>query len=103
MKKKDYIDQCRWYQHRERLTDGDARLCEFVERWWVEAKLRTTEDDNPFTPYLIDYENAGLSDFEQFDDTPLTLKAILFNRWKNTYELGSIEEFKRFYSEVYMR
>lgn len=100
MKKEDYVAMCRWYQHRERLVDGDARICEFVERWWVESKLHVTEDDNPFTPFLIDYTNAGLSNFEHFDDTPLTLKVVLFNRWKKYYEFGTREDFKRFYLEV---
>lgn len=103
MKKEDYVAQCRWYQHRQILVDGDAKLCAFVEEWWVNAKLSVTEDNNPFSDLVTDYANAGLSDFEMTDDTPLTLKAVLFNRFTQYNERVDIEAFKEWYKNVYLR
>ena len=101
--KQRLIDMCRWYEHRERLVDGDAKLCEFVERWWFEEAQRASEENDPFKDMLTDYLLLGLGEFEKTDSTPITLKAVLYNRWKSTYEYGSVDDFKKFYTDVYMR
>ena len=48
-----------------------------------------------------EYMRQGLLDFEEFDGTPLLLKALLFNRYEHWLE-GTPEEFKRFYKERYV-
>ena len=84
-------------------SNGDKRLCELAERFWLEESLRTTEGNNPFKELLIDYECADLNEFEKMDAVPLTLKATLFNRWRHHYELCYIDDFKKFYRECYGR
>lgn len=56
---------------------------------------------------LDEYISAGLSEFNMMDDTPITLKALLFNRychWCGGY--GLIEDakaFKKFYLNSYKK
>ena len=46
--------------------------------------------------------DAGLSHFEPYDNIPVTLKATLFNRFCKYMDRVDIEEFKKFYSTIYM-
>ena len=52
---------------------------------------------------LEEYLFSGLSDFEKFDDIPITLKALLFNRYCKTAQsmLSAVEPFKKFYHKYY--
>lgn len=52
------------------------------------------------------YIDAGLISFEQMDDTPITLKALLFNRFCHHTDLSLIdgaEAFKIFYVSEYTK
>lgn len=52
------------------------------------------------------YIDAGLISFEQMDDTPVTLKALLFNRFCHHTDLSLIdgaEAFKTFYVHEYAK
>lgn len=52
------------------------------------------------------YIDAGLISFEQMDDTPVTLKALLFNRFCHHADLSLIdgaEAFKTFYVHEYAK
>ena len=46
------------------------------------------------------YIRAGLSTFQMFDNTPITLKALLFNRYSH-WTMGDIDGFKEWYLTAY--
>ncbi len=76
------------------------------EKDWVLLMLRGYDDrDKPsmLDSYLNEYSLVGLSQFEAQDSIPVTLKALLFNRYaKQSYSLiGAVEGFKEFYKEFY--
>ena len=55
--------------------DTKASFWEY-EKKWVEFMI----NDNPLLNRMISvYISNGLSDFEPMDNTPLTLKSLLFN------------------------
>ena len=93
MKKEDAIKLCR-YLNKNIAGDADVRLFVTCETIWVE---RMTDDDYSFADLLEDYFTAGLREFEQMDDTPITLKAVLFNRFCQYYDRIDVEAFRQFY------
>ena len=54
-------------------------------------------------PILKEYTNAGLSNFEMYDGVPITLKAVLFNRYCKYAERTDIEGFKDLYQSTYIK
>ena len=100
MKREDAIKLCRYY-HGERecpLKEQDSIMFWEYERIWVD---NTVSADLSFGDLLSDYLNAGLKDFEKFDDTPITLKALLFNRYEHWF-YGDREGFKKWYKKKYI-
>ncbi|MBR5774811.1 MAG: hypothetical protein IKY42_00915 [Bacteroidaceae bacterium] len=58
--------------------------------------------DPDFGKVLDDYLSAGLRNFNMYDDTPVTLKAILYNRFMQQAEgMASVDDFKRWYDTFY--
>lgn len=81
-------------------NNHDAELCWFYESIWYEMN----KSNNPILDqYLKDYSNVGLISFEHLDGTPVTLKALLFNRFaKNYYAMiFAVDDFKKWYVESY--
>lgn len=78
--------------------DQNKAMLWFYEQWWI--KTYKTAD---FEEYLTDYSLMGLSQFEAQDSTPVTLKALLFNRYaKQSHSLlSAVEGFKEFYKKYY--
>ena len=71
------------------------------ERFWVEENMK---DDPDFGKFLDDYLGAGLRTFNMYDDTPATLKAVLFNRFMQQAEgMATIDEFKHWYDAFYRK
>ena len=54
-------------------------------------------------PILKEYTDAGLSSFELYDGVPITLKAVLFNRYCKYAERVDIEGFKELYRTTYIK
>ena len=76
------------------------------EKDWLMSMLRGYENkDKPsiIDSYLTEYNLAGLSLFEMHDSVPVTLKALLFNRFAKTcYSMAdAVKPFKEFYNEYY--
>ncbi len=76
------------------------------EKDWIVLMLRELSDSNGqliLDSYLDEYSLAGLSQFEAQDSVPITLKALLFNRYaKQSYSIVSaVESFKQLYKEYY--
>jgi hypothetical protein len=100
----DLLKYCRYYKgEKECPYEGiEFYRCWNTERVWVERMLDRTYE---FKDELHEYITAGLVDFEKYDDTPITLKALLFNRFGDWFSGGlmeMVEPFKKYYQE-YMR
>lgn len=96
MKKDDLIKFCRYYKGGEELVHTQAPFWHY-EKKWVEFSLT---DKELLGDMLVEYYAYGLRRFCQFDDTPITLKALLFNRY--SHWLGeNIEGFKKWYIKEY--
>ena len=54
--------------------------------------------------YLSQYTAVGLTCFSTHDGVPVTLKALLFNRYARTQysDYEAVESFKRFYNKYYV-
>lgn len=102
MKKEDLLKFCRYFrgENRNPFTKDEthAMLWEY-ERTWVSDSLKGGD----FSDYLSEYLAVGLQDFSKFDDTPVTLKAMLFNRYaKSAYTIqDAVPGFKEFYQKYY--
>lgn len=107
MKKEDLILFCRYYKgeknnpYEEKYQDK-ASLWDY-ERFWIEHNF--TEDGRYLlSEYINDYTSVGLALFEMQDDTPVSLKALLFNRychWRSGSMIECVEPFKDFYLKYY--
>lgn len=101
----EYIRNCRYYHGEENcpeciklLPAGEGLW--FYEKRWVEFNL----EGEDFQIWLDEYNAYGMSDFSTDDGVPISLKAILFNRYyKGGYmELGG-KHFRQWYLETYLR
>lgn len=98
------LKHCRYYKGEEinpYPNGNEAMFWEYEEKW-----LRFNEIKKEFLKNAVDeYIEVGLSNFEIKDDTPLSLKALLFNRYCHWLGGHGIEEdiknFKAFYLTEY--
>lgn len=95
-----FIDYCRYYKGEKTcpFTNQNDRMFWDYERAWCEMQ-RT--HDTLMNDILRDYNLAGFSEFEPYDGTPVSLKALLFNRLTNYMEMPS-ERFESFYKDMYV-
>lgn len=99
METKDAIAFCHYYKGENEcpFKDNDKSFLWNYERAWV-YKMTNNE---PLADYIGDYIGHGLTDFHDDDGVPLSLKAVLLNRYINALERVDIEAFKEFYSKYY--
>lgn len=73
------------------------------ERFWADTKMADDgEHVTPIDAMVDDYIRDGLRTFEQYDNVPLSLKAVLYNRylqWNETPPDG----FKQWYINKYRK
>lgn len=96
----DLLKFCRYYHgEKDNPYEGNEAMLWDYERVWVREMMK----DNSFSEYLSDYLIYGLRDFSKFDHTPITLKALLFNRYaRGAYSMqDAVEGFKDFYKIYY--
>lgn len=107
MLKKDLIKQCRYYNGEKECpkTIEEKSLANIwdYEKMWVEsAKLR---DENGYN--TLEYIGCSMKDFNTEDGTPVTLKALLYNRhthWTGGYGIESdTKNFKEWYINSYLK
>lgn len=101
MNRSDLIKQCRYYRGEDENPfdeEQNKAMLWFYEKIWV-AKMLAND------PYLEEitneYRSQGLENFSEEDGTPISLKAILFNRYEHWLE-GGTDGFKRFYRKTYL-
>lgn len=109
MDKKTLLGFCRYYKGEDSLPKNiegnqDDAAFWYIEKCWLELTLKKNE----FLGDLLDeYLFAGLREFSNTDDTPVTLKALLFNRWGHWFGGYGMDvdasNFKKFYSSKYSK
>ena len=99
-----YIEYCRYYHGEENCPESIKQLPAgetlwFYEKRWVDFNM----GDEDFQIWLDEYNAYGMSDFSKDDGVPVSLKAILFNRYyKGGYmEVGGAS-FRKWYHETYL-
>ena len=98
MEKKEYLPFCLYYKgEKECPKDVKASFWEY-EKKWIELSVKK---DDSLGNMLNDYIAYGLSEFEQMDNTPITLKALLFNRYSH-WQNCDIDGFKKWYNTEYI-
>ena len=96
--KKSLIKFCRNYKGEAKNPNPQNKVWDY-ERFWVEMSLK---DDADFGGVLDEYLVAGLRTFNEYDDTPATLKAVLYNRFMQQAEgMATAEDFKKWYERYY--
>lgn len=102
MEKKDLLKLCRYYKGEDDcpFKEQNKSTLWFYERAWV---FDTLNNSNSLSSAIEEYIRLGLGLFEQFDDIPLSLKALIFNRYARTSNsmTEAVEPFKKFYKEYY--
>lgn len=107
MSMNDLIKYCRYYKGEkecpESINEKGKSNIWFYEQIWVERE--DLRDENEYN--TLEYIRAGLKDFNVDDGSPLTLKALLFNRhthWCGGYGLESdTKNFKEWYINNYLK
>lgn len=103
MEKKTLLQFCRYFKDGESPSSAHGSLWDY-ERTWIELNGSDAGKDR-LAEYIGDYSSAGLSQFEAQDDTPASLKALLFNRfcyWNSGSMMQCVEPFKQWYIETYI-
>ena len=106
MDKKSLLSVCRYYKDEKEnpfKNNNQATFWEYEKKW---IEFNHTNKDILISA-VQEYINAGLADFEAEDNTPLSLKAFLFDRyshWLGGYGLFvDAEKFKPFYMKKYKK
>lgn len=108
MERKDLLKFCRYYKGEKgnpfEGNEPQSSMLWNYEKFWFDTELAATSEDTAetqlLTEFIDEYIRAGLRTFEQTDDTPVTLKAILYNRYQHWNEGG---DFKKWYCEQYKK
>ena len=85
---------CRYYK-----GPGQDNLMASYERIWIHDVL---EHNVKATDYVEPSDLHELELFNPGDGVPLTLKALLFNRWCHWSSYATINQFKHWYLETYL-
>lgn len=100
MKQEDLLKLCRYY-HGEKdcnSKDKDIQMLFKIEKMWVDRML---SEDSDFDALLDEYITFGLTSFSETDDVPVTLKALLFNRFNQYNDRIDVDAFKTWYKRYY--
>lgn len=105
MDKEQLIKFCRFYNGEKECpyNDGTHSMFWDYERKWVNFSASSNEvlDD-----FVTEYQNAMLGKFSNDDNVPISLKALLFNRfshWNSGNWDSCSESFKEFYNNEYLK
>lgn len=103
MNKDELLTYCRYYKGEKECpftNQNDIMFWDYERIWCEQQRMR-----NPIVHDMVrDYNLAGLASYEPYDGTPLSLKALLFNRychWSSGSPYDCTEGFKLFYEKTY--
>lgn len=105
MSNKDLLRFCRYYRGEPKnpYEGRDQNKSAFwdYERFWV---LEASKREPNFSEVLDNYIACGLNNFSFNDGVPMTLKALLFDRYAKTAisMREAAEHFKEFYVREYL-
>jgi hypothetical protein len=101
MEQKEFlVSLCTRYKGQKNNPNYKDKIWEY-ERFWVEMSMKKNPD---FSALLDAYIDAGLRTFNMYDDAPITLKAVLYNRFMQQAEgMASTGDFKRWYDTYYRK
>lgn len=101
MNKKDLIQFCKYYQgEKECPYQGTNGVIWDWEKSWVELSVDDDKGAFLLSSFLDEYIFCGMKDFQKYDDIPITLKALAFNRFNQWDEGGDFKEFyKKYFAE----
>lgn len=92
------IDQCRYFKGEKACPNNKPLSFWNYEKTWVEMNK-----DGAFPSSILEeYLSYGMADFYPNDDTPITLKAILYNRFRSCVGADR-DEFDRWYILEYLK
>lgn len=98
------IKYCRYYKGEEECPESIKRQHNqslwYYEQVWATVEMHRDENGGD----VLGYIHYGLQDFNADDGTPITLKALLFNRychWSGGYG-NDAENFKKWYLKYYL-
>lgn len=100
MNKQELIKQCRYYKGEDKCpyAYADPRFTAWrIERIWVGAFDRDSYVDS----CIDDYVRRGMGSYRMTDSVPLSLKAVLMNRFFHYADREVIDDFKAFYEKLY--
>lgn len=105
----ELINLCRYYRGQKQNpyensnADVNKEMLWFYESVWVRISLRRKEldGDGILAEYLSDYISDGLGDFRAEDNIPITLKALLYNRFNKDSLSKDTTPFKTFFNKYY--
>lgn len=110
IKKEDLIPFCRYYKGEKECPykEGNSVFFWGWEEKWVTFSLSAYSDEKKdlLSSMIDEYIAVELRTFSQFDGTPVSLKALLFNRYLHHNSLSMIEgaaAFKKFYIDIYKK
>lgn len=104
-----YLSQCRYYKG-EQTNPYDTPQYEGTDKaliWFYESRWFDMVMENPNHPLLIeytfDYRTHGLTYFSESDSVPISLKALLLNRYYHNegYLPSNPISFKEWYQKYY--
>ena len=99
----ELLQFCRYYKGEDKSPKAHSGLWEY-EKAWLELN-GSQEGKELLADYIDEYSRAGLSQFEAQDDTPASLKALLFYRFcygSSGSMIENVEPFKWWYTEIYI-
>lgn len=105
MKREDYFQFCKYYKGEDESPyggkDQNKDMLWFYERLWTFDMIN--EHTEMIAEMISDYSRVGLAMFSIHDNTPVSLKAYLFNRYaKGSLSMvDAVDDFKRFYKKYY--
>lgn len=90
---KNLLAYCRYYKG-EKVNPYEGKnqnkaMFWFYEMSWVNESSKSEPN---FSDTLTEYLNRGFANFNYNDGVPITLKALLFNRFEHWNEGGGFED-----------
>lgn len=96
MTKEDAIKQCKYYKGQKKCPTKSPSLFWNYERIWVEWTLESEDEKSKGAKelklMLKRYKEVHLENFQKDDGVPITLKALLFNRFEHWTEGDGFKE-----------
>lgn len=111
MSRKELIELCRYYKGEDENPfagkDQNAMMFWSYEKMWCEMNHTALEDENSSAAAMIgnfisEYSAAGLLFYRATEDTPISLIALLYNRYEQWLQ-GTPDEFKEWYTRQYLK